>query len=119
MGYKATSSRPEPQHRLADGLGRSLASEESTRKFVTLALDGLGQDLGQTADVIIGLLRGVAESAVESLEINYAAIRNLFHIRRIRRIPENVPMKKRVVQGIYRASKKSANLRAILRLRFT
>ena len=94
---KTTSSESEPQHHLADGLGRSLASEDSTRKFVTLALDGLGRDIGQTADVIVELVRRVAESAVESLETNYAATRGMLHISRI---SENGPMDRRVAQGI-------------------
>ena len=38
---KITSSESEPQHHLADGLDRTLASEDSSRKFVTLGLDGL------------------------------------------------------------------------------
>ena len=93
---KAISSKPEPQHHLADGLGRSLASEDSTRKFVTLALDGLGQDLGQTADVIVKVVRRVSESAVESLETNYVAKRGMLHISRI---SENGPMDRIVAQG--------------------
>ena len=94
---KTILSESEPQHHLADGLGRSLSSEDSTRKFVTLTLDGFGRDLGPTADVIVELVRRVAQSAVESLETNYAATRGMLHISRI---SENSLMDRRVAQGI-------------------
>lgn len=46
---KSTSSIGEPQHYLADGLGRTLASEDSKRKFVTLAMETLEQSPQKTA----------------------------------------------------------------------
>ena len=94
---QTVSSIPEPQHHLADGLGRCLASEDPNRKFVTLTLDGSEGDSRQTADVILELVRRVAESVVESLETNYAARRGMLHISRIF---ENGPMDKIVAQGI-------------------
>ena len=104
------------RHQLLDGLGRSLVSEDFTRKFVTLVPDDLGRDLGYTTDVIFEIVRRVAESAIEGLKTNYAAARGML---RISHTSENIPWIEEVVKGLYRASRKDASSRAILRLRFT
>ena len=94
---KATSSKMEPQHHLVDGLGRTLASEDSTRKFVTLTLDDLEVDLEYAAEITSKLIKRVAELPVESLETNYAATMGMLHICRV---CENSAMNRMAAQKI-------------------
>ncbi len=110
---KTTSSDPKPQHHLADGLGRTLASEDSTCKFVTLALDGLGRDPEQMTDIIFKLIKRVVESAVTNLETNYVAARGILHISRI---TQNSPMNKTVARAIQPRQQEECRLTADTRV---
>ena len=110
---KTTSSESKPQHHLADGLGRTLASEDFTRKFVTLALDGLWRAPEHMANVISELVKRVAESPVEQLETNYVATRGMLHISRI---SENSPMNIRVAQAILPRQREKCRLTADTRI---
>lgn len=95
---KTQSGEPEPQHHLADGLGNSLSSEDATRKFVTIALEGdLYRDPEQTTDLIHDLVLRVTESSVEYLETNYVATGGML---KISRVSENSVMDRKVAQAI-------------------
>lgn len=106
---KTNSGKSEPQHHLADGLGRTLMSEDSTRKFVTLTLDGLGLDIELTTNVIFELVKRVRESTIENLEINYVAMRGMIYIGRI---SENSSMNRRVAKGILSRQQEECHLTA-------
>ncbi|KAL8782131.1 MAG: hypothetical protein Q9213_005665 [Squamulea squamosa] len=94
---KSTSSTGEPRHHLADGLGRTLASEDSSHKFVTLELDAFGQDTQKTADIIFQLAKRVTESPVEEVENNYVGRDGMLLINRI---SQNNAMNKRIAQSL-------------------
>ena len=94
---KTASGEMEPQHHLVDGLGRVLASEDSTRKFITLTLDVLDQDPEQTMDLITNLINRVGRLPVEELETNFVASRSGLEVCRI---SENSHMNMQVANAI-------------------
>ncbi|KAI4263037.1 MAG: hypothetical protein L6R42_001796 [Xanthoria sp. 1 TBL-2021] len=94
---KSTMSTGEPQHHLADGLGRTLASEDSTRKFVNLAFEALEQDPHKEADIISRLLKRIIESPIEQVENNYVVRNGMLQISRI---SQNSTMNKWIAQNI-------------------
>ncbi|TVY30663.1 Lovastatin diketide synthase [Lachnellula hyalina] len=66
---KSISGVIEPDHHLADGLGRVLASEDPIRKFVTLTLDAVGEE-SQAVDLLMRIISRVNALSVEELETN-------------------------------------------------
>lgn len=110
---KTGSGEPEPQHHLADGVGRTLASEDSTRKFMTLALDSSERDPEQTADLITELVWRVIKSPVENLETNYVVTRGVLQICRI---SENSAMNRIVAQKIVSRQQEECRLAADTRV---
>lgn len=80
---RTTSGDIEPQHHLAEGLGRALASEDSTRKFATLCLDEFDRDLEKIIDLISTLVERLTKSSVEDLETNYVVSNGMLQISRI------------------------------------
>ncbi|PHH91885.1 hypothetical protein CDD83_9906 [Cordyceps sp. RAO-2017] len=75
----------EPRHGLADGLGRVLMSEDASRKFVTLSLDGWDQDSTYATLLISQLAERIAESPVEGLETKYTTLDGVLQIGRVRK----------------------------------
>ncbi|PWY90616.1 putative polyketide synthase [Aspergillus sclerotioniger CBS 115572] len=65
------SGEQTPQQHLAEGFGRTLASEDSTRKFVTLALE-CAQSNEQVSELIINLTKQIGLSSIDNLEANYS-----------------------------------------------
>ncbi|ESZ93011.1 lovastatin nonaketide synthase [Sclerotinia borealis F-4128] len=86
----------EPQHHLAVGLGRTLMSEDSTRKFVTVSLDQ-NDRREQTASLISELLQRTIDSSVENMENNYVVTDGKIHICRV---SENVEMDRTIAQAL-------------------
>ncbi|PQE15785.1 polyketide synthase protein [Rutstroemia sp. NJR-2017a BBW] len=71
---RAIAGDLEPRNHLAEGVGRVLMSENSTRKFATLSLEKTsGQDDQGMIPVIVNVVNRVAHSSVEDLETNYSA----------------------------------------------
>jgi acyl transferase domain-containing protein/NADPH:quinone reductase-like Zn-dependent oxidoreductase/ubiquinone/menaquinone biosynthesis C-methylase UbiE len=58
----------EPAHHLVDGLARTLMSEDSARKFVTLSLDSFRQDAERVSKVISEAAQRVLDVQVEDVE---------------------------------------------------
>ncbi|KAE8374944.1 putative polyketide synthase [Aspergillus bertholletiae] len=71
-----------PQHCLAEGLGRTLASEDSTRKFVTLALSS-HETSSRAAELIMKLMLQLSKSQVRDLESNYTVSNGVLCIPRV------------------------------------
>lgn len=111
----------EPLQHLADGLGRTLASEDSRRKFVTLALsvDDFRSGYRFASNVVCSLVRGVSATSVEELETNYTIERGMLHINRI---VENRRMDEEVAQSMLPRQKTvcqlTADTRIALHMRF-
>ncbi|RYO81820.1 hypothetical protein DL764_009708 [Monosporascus ibericus] len=105
---KALSDHIEPRHYLSHGLGRALMSEDLERKFVTLSLDAFGEDAKKMADIILRLVKLMAESGVENLECNYVATQDGL---KICRVSENGKMDKRVAQATAQREEKDCQFR--------
>jgi SAM-dependent methyltransferase len=71
-----------PHQHLADGLGRTLASEDSTLKFITLAIDNAEPD-ESVARWTTRLIRLIESSTTENLETHYSVEDGIGHIPRI------------------------------------
>ncbi|KAL4745366.1 hypothetical protein BDW72DRAFT_198715 [Aspergillus terricola var. indicus] len=71
-----------PQQHLAEGLGRSLASEDSTRKFVTLVLDSREPD-EEAAQLILMVTEHMQVTPIESLEANWRVTGGILHVPRV------------------------------------
>ncbi len=89
--------RIEPRHHLAVGLGRALMSEDSSRKIVTLSLNGHDRDAEEVVNVICELSQRVIELEVESMENNYVAAKGTLQVCRV---SENVDMDTKVARAI-------------------
>ncbi|UNI19406.1 Type I Iterative PKS [Purpureocillium takamizusanense] len=73
----------EPRHGLADGLGRVLMSEDSTRKFVTQSLDGWDRNPVQISELVCDLANRIGKSSVEDLETKYITSNGCVQISRV------------------------------------
>ncbi|KAL6236739.1 polyketide synthase dehydratase-domain-containing protein [Aspergillus navahoensis] len=71
-----------PQHHLAEGLGRSLASEDSTLKFVTLVLDHAEPDQ-RAAHLVLKVIKHMEASSIEAMEANWCSNSGILHIPRL------------------------------------
>ncbi|KAL4993611.1 putative polyketide synthase [Aspergillus recurvatus] len=71
-----------PHQHLAEGLGRSLASEDSTRKFVTLVLDSREPD-EEAAKLILMVTEHMQVTPIESLEANWRGTGGILHVPRV------------------------------------
>ncbi|KAI1370347.1 hypothetical protein F4677DRAFT_451511 [Hypoxylon crocopeplum] len=60
----------EPRHHLVNGMGRTLMSEDSQLKFVTLSLDGVKQGISQAANIICEIAARILKFPVEEVENN-------------------------------------------------
>ncbi|KUI65003.1 Lovastatin diketide synthase LovF [Cytospora mali] len=88
----------DPGRHLADGLGRTLMSEDSARKFVTLSLDELELDLNIVGGVICELAQRIILSpAVEAVENNYIIDKGVLQVCRV---SGNVAMDKTVLRAV-------------------
>ncbi|KAL4938407.1 hypothetical protein BDV06DRAFT_201019 [Aspergillus oleicola] len=81
-----------PHQHLADGLGRTLGSEDSTRKFVTLAMDSCEPDRN-VAQWTIRLTEHIRSSPIDTLETHYVVEDGVI---RIPRIAKDITMNTRV-----------------------
>lgn len=79
----------EPRHHLAHGLGRTLMSEDSDYKFVTLCFEDFEFDVTQATETIYKIVGYLRSLPVEKVETNYVATHNTLQICRI---SENVEM---------------------------
>ncbi|ROW10959.1 hypothetical protein VMCG_00852 [Cytospora schulzeri] len=107
-----------PGHHLADGLGRTLMSEDSARKFVTLSLDGLEIDLEKVSNVVCELSQNIILSeTVEAVENNYTVAQGVLQICRV---SESVEMDTTVARAILprqiQEKKLTADTKVALRL---
>ncbi|OJJ75778.1 hypothetical protein ASPBRDRAFT_38078 [Aspergillus brasiliensis CBS 101740] len=84
-----------PQHGLVEGFGRALASEDATRKFVTLALDGHISP-ARASETIHHLITEIMRNPVDAVESTYSATHGVIHIPRV--MP-NDPMDKIVAEA--------------------
>ncbi|OJZ89214.1 hypothetical protein ASPFODRAFT_42376 [Aspergillus luchuensis CBS 106.47] len=73
---------PIPQHSLIEGFGRTLASEDSTRKFVTYALSG-HETVAQATTNILRLLSQTIVRPVETMETNFSTSEGVLKIPRV------------------------------------
>jgi NADPH:quinone reductase-like Zn-dependent oxidoreductase len=73
----------EPRHHLVDGVGRTLMSEDYTRKFTTLCIESHDTWPGQIAATIFDLIRQLLTLPSEELENNYVLRRGVLHTNRI------------------------------------
>ncbi|KAL4733731.1 hypothetical protein BDV11DRAFT_175406 [Aspergillus similis] len=71
-----------PHQHLADGLGRTLASEVSTLKFITLALDN-AEPYESVSRWATRLIRLMESCPIENLETHYSVEDGIGHIPRI------------------------------------
>jgi acyl transferase domain-containing protein/NADPH:quinone reductase-like Zn-dependent oxidoreductase/ubiquinone/menaquinone biosynthesis C-methylase UbiE len=92
---QSSTGQDIPQHHLAEGLGRTLASEDSTTKFVTLSLEGLESE--KTINIVIELIRKINHSTMDTLEANYMAKQGILCIPRV---TKNSPMNDRNQKAI-------------------
>ncbi|KNG87291.1 putative polyketide synthase [Aspergillus nomiae NRRL 13137] len=72
-----------PNQCLVEGFGRSLASEDPTRMFVTLALDGSDMRVKQRSDVISLVVNKIKDGPKGDLEANLIVKDGLLHIPRV------------------------------------
>ncbi|KAL4967685.1 type I polyketide synthase [Aspergillus stella-maris] len=79
---QSISPEDHPQQHLAEGLGRTLASEDSTRKFVTLILDHR-ETQEEAARLITKTVKHIRSSALETLEANLVSKGGILQIPRI------------------------------------
>lgn len=84
--------RRDPRHSLAEGLGRALMSEDSSRKFITLRVDDEDDDFRQRdLQALLHTIRALAgrliESTMENLETNYRLRNGVLHIMRVTESP--------------------------------
>ncbi|KAF7621589.1 hypothetical protein AFLA_011883 [Aspergillus flavus NRRL3357] len=75
--------RCTPHQYLAEGFGRSLASEDSTRVFVTLALDGSDMRVKERRDLISRVVKRIQEGPRSDLETNFIVKGGLLQIPRV------------------------------------
>lgn len=78
----------EPRHHLVDGLGRTLMSEDSMRKFTTLCLEDDGETPESVTGILFKLIDKTLNLPVERLENNYVVRDGTLHINRIVEQPE-------------------------------
>lgn len=79
---RSASEDPDPRHRVVDGMARSLASEDSARKFATLALEDGSNDAESAVEHIVDAL-GRQYSPIENLENNVVVRNGVQHINRV------------------------------------
>ncbi|PYH35667.1 polyketide synthase [Aspergillus neoniger CBS 115656] len=84
-----------PQHGLVEGFGRALASEDATRKFVTLALDGQVSSVRAT-ETVHHLVTEIMRNPVDAVETTYSTLHGVIHIPRVM---SNDPMNEIVSQA--------------------
>ncbi|KAK1146796.1 hypothetical protein N8T08_002557 [Aspergillus melleus] len=77
-----TEDEQIPWQHMVDGLARSLGSEDSDRKLVTLALDQ-SNTVRRSTEFILQLITSTQRSTVESLETNNAVKNDLLCVPRI------------------------------------
>ncbi|KAI9035970.1 putative polyketide synthase [Aspergillus affinis] len=77
-----TEDEQIPRQHMVDGLARSLGSEDSNRKLVTLALNQ-SNTVRRSTEYILQLITNIQRSTVESLETNYAVKNDLLCVPRI------------------------------------
>lgn len=99
----------DPRHHLAEGLGRTLMSEDASRKFSKLSLEPSCQEpLEAQADLILKVIKSAMQTPnAEQAEADYLAIGQELHIARVL---ENDEMNARVAQAIQPNTKKSVSL---------
>ncbi|KAE8143892.1 putative polyketide synthase [Aspergillus pseudotamarii] len=73
----------DPHQCLVEGFGRSLASEDSTRVFVTLALDGSDMRIKQRSDLISLMIKRIRDGPRSDLETNFIVKGGLLQIPRV------------------------------------
>ncbi|PYH86334.1 hypothetical protein BO82DRAFT_380441 [Aspergillus uvarum CBS 121591] len=71
-----------PQHSLVEGFGRTLASEDSARKFVTLALSG-HETADQAVRTIRQLMSQMTRQPIDMMETNFSASDGILKIPRV------------------------------------
>lgn len=76
------ASHKDPRHRLADGVGRTLMSEDSVFKFATLELGEIDRDLQQAAADISRLAQRMTRLPVERIE-NVVSVGGQYQISRV------------------------------------
>ncbi|RYP82307.1 hypothetical protein DL769_001709 [Monosporascus sp. CRB-8-3] len=112
-----TLTMVQPRQHLANGLGRSLMSEDSARKFVYLELPQVERGLDHELYLICKISQRIVELPVESLENNYRVVEDKLQICRL---GENAEMDKRVAQATLprqiRESRLTRDLRVELHL---
>lgn len=77
-----SSGRERPWQRLIDGLSRTLMSEDSTKKFATLALDACDEPIEAVAKKVKNMAMMVTDRPVDRVE-NVFAIQGVDHVSRI------------------------------------
>ncbi|KAI0186121.1 lovastatin nonaketide synthase, partial [Xylaria flabelliformis] len=90
-------SETRPKQQLSTGLGRSLMSEDSTRKFVHLDLTHSERVLKDQVHFICELVGRTLSLSVEGIENDYVVLRNKLHICRL---TEYVEMDEKIAQAI-------------------
>ncbi|KAI0485236.1 lovastatin nonaketide synthase [Xylariaceae sp. FL0804] len=80
---RALWDETEPRQHLADGLGRVLMSEDSTKKFMTIALDGSSELQPQIVHLLSKAIDHSLLSSVETLESNWVVSDGIIEVGRI------------------------------------
>ncbi|PSN72076.1 putative polyketide synthase [Corynespora cassiicola Philippines] len=80
---KPKSQAQMPHQHLAEGVGRTLMSEDAKFKFFTLSLDDTSLS-DETTNAITRLVQDISEQPVDNLESTYVLSRGLMHTCRIR-----------------------------------
>ncbi|KAI0972147.1 lovastatin nonaketide synthase [Xylaria arbuscula] len=80
---RAVSDTDKPRQRLVDGLGRVLMSEDATRVFTTLSLDGDSTDCDEIVRPISQLLVHIKDVRTDEIETNYVVNHGTIEINRI------------------------------------
>ncbi|KAK2617040.1 hypothetical protein QQS21_000134 [Conoideocrella luteorostrata] len=93
---ESSEQKQMPQHGMIEGVCRALCSEDSSRKFVTLALDG-SETMEQLLSFLTQIVRNVQSIHVDALETHYSS-RNA--ILQIPRVIENWTMNDQVSRKI-------------------
>ncbi|KAI7975636.1 hypothetical protein EIK77_003991 [Talaromyces pinophilus] len=91
-----SSDDTDPRHHLVLGLGRTLMSEDSSLKFVTLTLSD-NRNEEQVSTLICELTQRFVKLAVESLEGHYVVSKG---VPKICRVSENAEMDTKIAQAI-------------------
>ncbi|KAL4788911.1 putative polyketide synthase [Aspergillus venezuelensis] len=95
-----------PQQHLADGLGRTLASEDSTKKIVTLTLDSAEPE-SKVVTWIVRLVGLIQSSPIDSLETHYLVEAGIV---RIPRVTKDIVMNETVYNTLQPCSREQCRL---------